>query len=89
MEIEIKRRRCLPCSLEVFKINGKNADNDDFGDMEPTGGSCMEGACGYDFVPKMPKQETLDKYNINLDEYAEICEELREALFIRGCGWCS
>lgn len=89
MEIEIKPYRCLPCALEVFKINGKDANTDDFGEMETTGGSCMDSACGCDFVPKMPKQEILDKYNINLDEYSDICEELRDTLFIRGCGWCS
>ena len=33
--------------------------------------------------------EVLDKYGINLKEYCEICEELRDKLFVSGCGWCS
>lgn len=33
MELIIKHFHSLPCRLEVFTINGKGADQDDFGDM--------------------------------------------------------
>lgn len=33
MELIIKPFHSLPCHLEVFTINGKDADQDDFGDV--------------------------------------------------------
>ena len=36
MELVIKPIRSLPCSLEVFTINGKGADQYDFGDIYMT-----------------------------------------------------
>ena len=34
MELVIKPFRSLPCRLEVFTINGKTADQEDFGDTD-------------------------------------------------------
>ena len=36
MEVVIKRYKYLPCELEVFTINGINADRDDFGYLDMT-----------------------------------------------------
>lgn len=33
MELKIKTNHALPCRTEVFTINGKNAEQNDFGDM--------------------------------------------------------
>jgi hypothetical protein len=40
------------------------------------------------FIPKMPTDEVLEKYSINLKEYAEICDKLRWELAVGECGWC-
>jgi hypothetical protein len=80
----------LPCSCETFTINGERADKDDFGstcDMDPD--NAPEYGCGNRlFIPKMPTDEVLAKYFINLKEYAEICEKLKDMLAVGECGWC-
>lgn len=80
----------LPCSCETFIINGKRADVDDFGstvDMDSE--HAEQYACGdRQFVPQMPTDEVLEKYGINLKEYAEICNKLQCALAVGTCGWC-
>lgn len=85
---EIKPFHCLPCALEVFKVNGVDADTEDFGDSDGYG-NCMNNTCTNKFIPKLPEDSVLKKYNINLGEYKEICESLEEELFVCGCGWCS
>lgn len=88
MEIEVIPYRGLPCSVEKFTIDGKSASEYDFGTVD-TYGDCMEGDCCARFIPDMPKQEILDKYDITLEQYAEIVEVLKETLCVNGCGWCS
>lgn len=88
MEIVATPYRCLPCSLQVFTINGNSADLEDFGGPDIFG-NCMNGSCCCRFEPSMPKQNVLDKYGITLDEYAEIVEVLKDSLRVDGCGWCS
>ena len=85
---EIKTFRCLPCSTEKFTVKGMYANVEDFGETD-CGGSCMNNTCRQEFTPKLPTDEVLEKYNINLDEYQEICSALEEELFVCGCGWCS
>lgn len=87
MEVEIKKFRCLPCSLEVFTINGIGASVDDFGESW-TQGDCSRGECTSTFKHGYPTQEVLDKYKITLEEFKEVCEKLEEALEVWGCGWC-
>lgn len=88
MEIEITPYRGLPCSVQKFTINGKSASEYDFGTVD-TFGDCMEGNCCARFIPDMPKQEILEKYDITLDQYAEIVDALKKKLNINSCGWCS
>jgi len=80
----------LPCACEKFTINGIDADVSDFGytvDMDSE--NAEEYACGdRQFVPQMPTDKVLEKYGINLKEYAEICEKLGSALAVGSCGWC-
>lgn len=78
------------CDLSEFKINGKEADYEDFGEKDDL---CPEQADDYGcgnmrFIPKLPTQLILDKYQINVDEYKEICEQLEEKLSFGHCGWC-
>lgn len=88
MELEIRPYRCLPCSLEVFKINGIEALEEDFGEKDIYG-SCFKSNCCCEFKPKPPTSEILSRYGICVEEYAEICEELIDALSVIHCGWCS
>lgn len=85
---EIKTFRCLPCHTKKFTIKGIDADTDDFGDCD-SDGSCMNNTCRNKFIPKLPENDVLKKYDINLAEYKEICDALEEELFVCGCGWCS
>lgn len=89
-EVVIISRDALPCSLETFTIRGINADSDDFGsggdnspdEAEPYG-------CGnWEFHGKAPTEEVLHKYDITLDEYANIVARLESALYVGSCGWC-
>lgn len=87
--VEIKPYHALPCELEVFTINGKEADEEDFGNKS-IGGDCMECTCGCIFKKHaQPKQEVLKKYGITPKMYDKICEQLEEELQVSFCGWCS
>ncbi len=90
MELVIKQIRSLPCRLEVFTINGKSADQDDFGDMYDSDAERAEPyACGdVLFNPMPPTKEVLDKYNITEKEYDIIFNELKGKLHVGSCGWC-
>lgn len=90
MELVIKPYRELPCRLDIFSINGKDADQEDFGEVydhdrenaEPYGCGDMY------FEPEPPTKEVLDKYGITEEEYYNICNELEYKLGIGCCGWC-
>ena len=86
MDLVIKRLRCLPCNLEEFVINGKKARVSDFGE---TITDVMEGTCCCKFQYKLPTQEILDQYGIDLKDYSDICERLEEELDIYNCHYCS
>ena len=70
MELLIKPIRSLPCSLEVFTINGKGADQHDFGDIYDHDIESAEPyACAdMHFDPKPPTKKVLDKYNLTKEE---------------------
>lgn len=78
------------CALEVFKINGESAYEDDFGEQKDLGGVDVEDYCcgNMQFIPKPATQEVLDKYGINVDEYNEVCKKL-DCLSFGSCHWCS
>ncbi len=86
-KIVIKPYEYLPCSLEVFTINGKKANPNDFGEGDTYGDPGLN-SCGHRFRPKMPSQEVLDKYYIDLEEYKEITEALESELYVGQCGLC-
>ena len=90
MKYEYDNDDTLPCELEIFKINGKEADIEDF-------------VCVYDHTPDIaepygcgdmradiisPTKEVLNKYNISLNEFYEIANDLAETLSIGSCEWC-
>ena len=77
MELVIKPYHGLPCELEIFTINGKNADSGDFGDHNEK----IKEPYGY-FDPKPLTKEVLDKYHITEEEYDTICNELEDKLWV-------
>lgn len=90
MELVIEPMYALPCCLEVFTINGKSADQDDFGDTFDH--HCEDAkpyACAdMHFDTKPPTKEVLDKYNITEEQYNNICNELEDKLYVGSCVWC-
>ena len=90
MELTIKSFGSgLPCELEIFKINGIEADIEDFGETERSG-NCMDYTCSQTFRFKLPtSNKVLEKYGITLEEYSAICDKLGDTLCVRNCGMCS
>ena len=89
MDVKIETCDTFPCWANVFTINGVDADELDFGNSE-TYGEHLNWECCNDFTPyEVPQENVLEKYQINKDEYNEICEKLKDKLCVRSCGWCS
>ena len=90
MEVVIEPFHSLPCSLEVFTINGKGADLYDFGDIYDHDKESAEPyACAdMHFDSKPPTKKVLDEYNLTREEYYNICNELERKLCVGRCGWC-
>jgi hypothetical protein len=71
MKLVIEPMNTLPCRLEVFAINGKNANQNDFvyaydHDIENAEtDTCSDMQLEFKFITK----EILDKYNITEEEY--------------------
>lgn len=87
MTYEFKARDNMPCEAEVFKINGIDADMDDFGgvnlghipwldDDEDMTECEMNG-----FFGEQPTEEILEKYGITEEEYDEILDNLNGEFF--------
>ena len=89
MDLKLKVYSSL-CECSEFKINGIDADYDDFGDKyDDCKANAQEYGCGnMHFHPKRPTQEILDKYKITVDGYNKIADELEEKLSFGSCGWC-
>jgi hypothetical protein len=77
------------CDTKVFSINDIEASWQDFGDKYDTDRDSAEDyGCGnMEFIPKLPTQEILEKYQINNSEYLEVQEKLG-GLSFGNCGWC-
>ena len=88
MDVKIKPYSALPCELEAFTINGRDANANDFGVYEQT--SAEEYGCAESrFIPdRHPRHGVLEKYGITLDEWRSIEFQLEEALHVTNCGWC-
>lgn len=80
------------CWCPVFTIKGQNAEVGDFGDWDDIDRHCEDkpdhGCGNMTFTPRLPSQKILDKYNINVDEYAEIAHALEEGLSFGRCRLC-
>jgi len=89
MKLELKFGTHL-CYTPLFKINGIQASEDDFGEKYDRSPETAEGyACGnmqYTRNPSSP--EILEKYAITEGEYSQIAERLEEGLSFGCCGRC-
>lgn len=90
MELIIKPFHAYPCELEIFTINGKAADCEDFGDtIDYNEKERKHYSCGnVQFKSKLPTSEVLQRYNITIDEYNTICAKLEDELSVGECSWC-
>lgn len=87
MILELIQDEYEPCSPKVFKIDGIDADPDDFGEVSKlTGDFCCKYREFKGF--EEPSTAVLEKYHISKDEFFEICDELRDMLTITDCGRC-
>ena len=89
MNYTIKVYKAL-CSAETFKINGQDADTDDFGESEDQDrDNAPDYGCGNKvFTAKPATSAVLKKYKITVDEYNTIADELSLKLSFGRCGWC-
>ncbi len=82
----------LPCAAEVFTIDGKDAWDGDFGHSEDMDRmAAPDYGCGCrEFIPDTaPADGVLEKYQIDVDTFNDICELLSEELRVGRCAWCS
>jgi len=89
VELKLTVREYL-CEPNEFIINGIEADYEDFGSKCDEGlWEAEEYCCGdMRFTPDPPTDSVLKKYNITLEEYYKVCDEL-DVLSFGACGWCS
>lgn len=88
--ILIEPNSIMPCILYMFKINDINAEIEDFGvTMDIDNDDNELGCTNHSFIKKDIDEYILNKYQINIDEYDEICNELARNLNIGTCGACS
>lgn len=79
------------CEMEIFVINGKNANSDDFGEKFDHNEAKAEDYCCGDmrFDRKKSNKAVLKKYKITEKEYSKVCDMLEDKLSFGCCGWCS
>lgn len=89
MDLELEIGTSL-CYASTFIINGINADTNDFGEQYDASPDEAEpyGCGNMTFYPRRAAPEILNKYNITLEEYNEICGKLEDGLSFGSCGWC-
>jgi hypothetical protein len=98
MIIQIEPYDALPCELKTFKINGVQADKNDFG-FSDSGREFALSDEDEDFLAygcpnnTFYRNETcetsvLEKYDITKEEWECICNELVCILDVGRCGWC-
>ena len=97
MKLEVRKRFNRPCSPEYFRINGQNAELEDFGNYEF--GDLAECSdedirqygcykCHFVACPAIKNERARNKYNLNIEEYDEVCKVLETEFNIGTCGWC-
>ena len=90
MEVVIRHYKWLPCELEVFTINGINADRDDFGYLDGYCGEYEDYSCSRRIfiIEEDKKEKAMLKYHLTEAEYEIICSKLKNECYIDECGYC-
>jgi hypothetical protein len=83
----------IPCELDTFRVNGKAADVNDFGESRDTGTKPdgeWEPVCVYRkfFTFRKPPVGVLEKYEITLAKWREVGKALKKVLSVGECSWC-
>jgi hypothetical protein len=81
------------CSTEVFRINGVDANEGDFGTGHDEAPEELKWKARYgcgdrQFMPIPPTSKVLTKYGLTEAEYGEIALRLQEQLSFGSCGRC-
>lgn len=77
------------CYTTKFMINGVKASQEDFGEHYDRDGDNEEYGCGdMQFTKNPSTNEVLEKYQINEEQYKEVCERLEDGLSFGCCGCC-
>lgn len=90
MKLELEIYGSL-CATQEFRINGIDADKDDFGEHYDAGSNYADDySCGNRvFEGKLATEEILSKYNISVSEYNLVVNQLQVGLSFGNCGLCS
>ena len=91
MELVIETYSALPCELKVFTINGITANQYDFGtnkDRMPSIAEPYGCGCRTFEADRHRAAACMQRYNITIDEFNKICDELEDKLYVGSCGWC-
>lgn len=87
MKLELSRLFSHGCDgiFKVFKINGIEADINDFGMVETE--ELVDFGCSRLFIPSSFTRSIRDKYKINQREFIQIADRLKHELTME-CDWC-
>ena len=92
MTIKLSNAGSLCCldDTDNNSINGVLIDSSDFGDQFDNSPHTAEDyGCGnMSFDYKVHTKAVLAKYNIDIETYDEIADQLEEVLSFGACGWC-
>lgn len=86
MKLTLNVYHSLPCKTEIFIINGIEANYEDF--VVLTLDSDGNYGCYAGLENKLPTNDILKKYKIDVDEYAKVCNKLNKELVHGHCSWC-
>lgn len=95
IELVIEPFETLPCELETFTINGRNASKDLFGTTFEGRKECTpysrNSPCKNNRFKAFPYKENEDvakRYGLDEYGYKKVCEALEDKLCIGECKWC-
>ena len=85
LKLEVETYETMPCELQTFRINGVDAELEDFGMV------IKDDFGGYECTDirfEETNQPPLGKYGLTYEEYDEVCQVLSSTFKIGRCDWC-
>lgn len=85
----------IPCEFAIFKINGINAEANDFGwaTTDKLVSTDDQWGCRnhiwHSYTDPVGKETACRKYGLTDEEYAEVCETLEDILTFDCCDCCN